>query len=230
MQLGVEKIKSVGLFGGTFNPVHYGHLRAAEEALSAFSLDKVVFIPSYNPPLKKHGLVPSDDRLEMVRLATDSNERFEVSDIECKREGLSYTIWTLQELVQNYGDRSVLYFILGMDSFLDMPNWYQAEAVISTVNFIILTRPPLNESEILKSPYIDAEALNFSASEGVTKVKLKHTGEAFLLNITALDISSTMIRQLISREESVKYLLPENVQSYIIDKGLYRGQSAERKN
>ncbi|QWR76520.1 nicotinate-nucleotide adenylyltransferase [Candidatus Magnetomonas plexicatena] len=221
------QLRSIGLFGGTFNPVHYGHLRAAEEVLTAFSLEKVVFIPSCNPPLKKQGLAPSDDRLEMVRLAAESNVRFEVSDIESKRQGLSYTIWTLKELLQDYGDHAVLYFILGMDSFLDLPNWYQALDVISTVNFIILTRPPLNENEILKSPYVDADALSFYASKNVTKVKLKHKKDAFLLKVTAIDISSTQIRQLISRGESVKYLLPENVQSYIIHKGLYREQSTE---
>ncbi len=211
----------MGLFGGTFNPVHYGHLRAAEEARAAFSLDKVIFIPSCNPPLKKHELAMPTDRLEMARLATQSNGCFEVSDLECKREGPSYTVCTLEEVVKDYGGRCNLFFILGLDSFLDIPAWYQAETVISLVNFIVLTRPPLNENAVLQSPYV-VERSSEPESTNVVKVKLKSRREAFLLKITSIDISSTRIRQLISSGESVKYLLPENVQSYIIHKGLYK--------
>jgi nicotinate-nucleotide adenylyltransferase len=225
----VDKLRSLGLFGGTFNPVHYGHLRAAEEARAAFSLDKVIFIPSHIPPLKKHGLAPSDDRLEMVRLATESNEHFEVSDLECRRQGPSYTVNTLEEIIKNYGGRYLLYFLLGMDSFLDIPNWYRAEAVISMVNFIVLTRPPVDGNAILKSPYIVERTLVSASSEcaNAIKVKLKSGREAFLLKITAIDISSTRIRQLAGMGESVKYLLPENVQSYIMNKSLY---TKERNN
>ena len=113
----------IGVFGGTFNPIHYGHLRAAEEVREMLAFDKVLFVPSGTPPLKTEDLTDAQKRFEMARLAVAGNGAFEVLDIECKKPKKSYTVETLEVLLTLYEDAE-LYFMLGIDAFLDIPNWW----------------------------------------------------------------------------------------------------------
>lgn len=214
----------IGVFGGTFNPIHYGHLRAAEEVKEALTFDKVLFVPSGTPPLKTEDLAGSLDRFEMARLAIAGNRAFEVLDIECRKPQKSYTVETMEALLKLYG-HAELFFMLGIDAFLDIPNWWMPEKLVSLVNFAVLARPGCRLVDLLESPYIDAERSNLELlekdSREILSLKLKSLREAYLVKITPLDISSSDIRRFHRAGQSIKYLLPENVESFIISHKLY---------
>lgn len=214
----------IGVFGGTFNPVHYGHLRAAEEAVEILALDKILFVPSGNPPLKSKEVADALQRYKMARLAVVKNRFFDVLDTECVSPGKSYTVNTLETLIGLYG-QSDLYFMLGIDAFLDIPNWWRPERLVSMVNFMVLSRPGSMFADLVSSPYLnikkdflkrldDREMESFTAALPTRK-------EAVLVNVTHMDISSTDIRRRIRERRSIKYLLPEEVESFIISNRLY---------
>ncbi len=226
----------IGIFGGTFNPIHYGHLRAAQEVKEALSFDKVLFVPSGTPPLKTEELAAALNRFEMVRLATAGNRAFEVVDIECRKPQKSYTVETLEALLKLYVNAE-LFFVLGIDAFLDIPNWWMPEKLISLVNFAVLARPGCRFVDLLASPYIDAGRKNLERFDGdnseLLSLKLKSLKEAYLVKITPMDISSSDVRRFIRGGRSIKYLLPEGVESFIISHKLYlpvtSGRESKRK-
>lgn len=227
----------LGILGGTFNPIHYGHLRAAEEAREIVGIDKIIFVPSGNPPLKNQDLIDASHRYAMVRLATASNANFMVSDIEINQAGKSYTADTIERLIEIYPEDE-LFFIFGVDAFLDIPNWWQPEKLISLVDFVIVTRHGINLMDVLKSPYVaeyrrqstenrhnqdtdnrmqraDKKSLSFDFC------LLTSGRKAILLQMTLLGISSTQIRRFVREGDSIKYLLPETVENYIYKNNLY---------
>lgn len=209
----------LGIFGGTFNPIHYGHLRAAEEIRYKINLDRVIFIPSGNPPLKSSELSDAVHRYAMTKLATDSNVNFVVSDIELRQTGKAYTVNTLERLFEIYaGDE--LFFVLGIDAFLDIPNWRQPDRLIGMIDFIILTRPGFDLKDIIKSPFISGR-IKTDRIIGET-ITLKGGREAIIVDISPLDISSTEIRRLVGEDKSIKYILPEAVEKYIYTHNLYK--------
>ncbi len=214
----------LGILGGTFNPIHFGHLRAAEEALELAGLNRVIFIPSGNPPLKTEGIAPARHRYEMVRLATKNNPRFDLLDLECRTRQKSYTVNTLEKLRNLYSDDS-LHFILGIDAFLDIPNWYRPERLLSLSHFLILSRPGCRFADLSASPNLSVskETLR-KLDRGITSsqaITLKNKNSVMLLNVSPLNISSTDIRTRIIEGKSLKYLLPADVESYIISHKLY---------
>jgi len=212
----------LGIFGGTFNPIHYGHLRAAEEVREAIGIGEVVFIPSGNPPLKQEDLAPAEHRYEMTRLSIETNPLFRISDIECRRPAKSYTVETLASLKESHPERE-FYLILGIDSFLDIPSWYQPERLEELTNFVIVSRPGFRFSILSGRIAVDADILS-GLDSGEIKIyrATRSSGrEVFLLNITPLDISATAIRGLVRSGMSIKYLLPESVEYYIISNRLY---------
>ncbi len=215
----------IGIFGGTFNPIHYGHLRAAEEAREMLALDKILFIPSGNPPLKVRELADARHRYKMTRLAVIRNRLFDVLDIECIRKGKSYTVNTLETLLKLYSD-SELYFILGIDAFLEMPNWWKPEKLISLVNFMVLSRPGSRFIDLLSSPYLNVKKeIMVRLDNGEIRsftTGLQTRKEAVLLGVTPIGISSTDIRNRIKEGLSIKYMLPEEIESYIISNKLYK--------
>lgn len=182
-----------------------------------FHLEKVVFIPANNPPLKKEALAPSRHRFEMVRLAIDSHPGFEISDCECGCEDASYTIHTIRKMTEQYASRT-LYFIMGLDAFLDMPKWFKAEEILASIPIIVMARPPIPMDEILESPYVHDVEVDGKAGQ----VRLKNGKYLSVAHITPNDISSTNIRQAVREGRTIKYLLPECVQSYIITNELYK--------
>lgn len=220
----------IGIFGGTFNPIHFGHLRVAEEAREHFRLDKMIFIPSGAPPLKNSELVPVLDRLEMARIGCSGNPFFEVSSIEADEEHPSYTVNTVEKLNALYPD-DVLYFILGLDSFQELDKWRMPERLASIINFIVVSRPGASFRDLFLSPFIlksDAEKREleiFALSHDVLRsfgLRLKSGRELFLFRATGYEISSSYIRRLLREEKSIRYLLPPDVISYIISNNLYR--------
>lgn len=215
----------IGVFGGTFNPIHYGHLRSAEETRGMFGLDRIFFIPSGNPPLKNKDLADADHRYSMVKMAVRNNPFFEVLDIECVRPGKSYTVNTLEQLLRGYPDAD-LYFMVGIDAFLDIPNWREPEKILALANFIVLSRPGNCFTDLFHSPYLDMKKTQLSSLDrgeiALYTTVLQSGKKALLTTVTPIGISSTEIRKCVKRGFSIKYLLPAEVESYIISKSLYR--------
>jgi nicotinate-nucleotide adenylyltransferase len=218
-------MKKIGIYGGAFNPVHYGHLRSAEEVYERFSLDKVFFIPSGRTPFDKPDLAPPRHRLEMAKRAVRGNRHFSVSAIETKSRGKSYSIDTVKKLKRMHPD-SEFFFILGIDAFLDVPYWKQPDALMGLVSFIVISRPGHAFSDLQTSPYIKGvsagtlKKLDSGKSPELT-VDAPSGRRCFLLNMTGLSISASAIRKKIRDGRSVKYLLPDSVKSYIISNALY---------
>ncbi len=226
----------VGIFGGTFNPIHFGHLRAAEEVRYMQGLDQVIFLPAGIPPLKTSDLEESAHRYTMTELATAGNRRFVVSDIETRASGKCYTVNTLEEIGKLY-PRDELVFILGVDAFLDIPHWWHPEQLIGMTDFIIVTRPGYETGSVLTSPYLAATA----EERGTFQAGLPYDGEptphnvglrastltltsgrkAVVVSVSPLAISSTAIRALVMAGHSIKYLLPDSVDEYIHAHELY---------
>ncbi len=222
----------VGILGGTFNPIHFGHLRAAEEVSEHLGLDLVLFVPAGVPPLKDALLVDVTLRLEMVRLATADNPRFRVLDIEARRPGLSYTVDTLSELSGLYPDDELV-FMLGADAFLDLHKWKDAGKILRCADFAVMCRPGMPAEALTGSPYlrVGADALRMLDQgeehmvEGTLEIGEGPVRKAYVIRTTALGISATEIRRRLGQGRSVAYLLPETVKSFIIINALYSGDT-----
>jgi nicotinate-nucleotide adenylyltransferase len=214
----------IGIFGGTFNPIHLGHLRAAEEIRERFDLERVVFIAAAVPPHKEvEGGISGEHRMEMVRLAISGNPHFSLSDIELKRPGKSYSISTIQVLRQKYGSDSEMFFILGMDAFLEIGTWKSFQELFSLCHFVVMTRPGFDKpvSATMLPPEIgDA----FIYDEGESRFMHRDGYSIYLQGVIFLDISSTKIREEVSKGRSIRYLLPPEVERYIRRHHFYRGK------
>jgi nicotinate-nucleotide adenylyltransferase len=196
--------KRLGVMGGTFDPIHYGHLVTAEEALVQFRLDEVVFVPTGQPWMKEHERVsPPEDRYLMTVIATASNPKFSVSRTEVKRDGPTYTIDTLRSLRDEQGAGTDLFFITGADAILEILHWREPKEVFELAHFIAATRPGY-----------DLEHFDEEAASSHPSVSVMH--------IPALAISSTDIRQRVAEGRPLRYLVPEGVKSYIEKAELYR--------
>jgi nicotinate-nucleotide adenylyltransferase len=215
----------IGIFGGTFNPIHYGHLRSAEEVRLISGLDRIFFVPSGNPPLKRKDLTDAGHRYNMVSIAARDNPFFEVLDIESTRPGKSFTVSTLQQLLKDYADADFS-FISGVDAFLDIPNWREPEKILSLVNFIVISRPGKSFADLFHSPYLDLKRTSLTSLDrgGAAPVTAALQGgkRVTLAAVTPIGISSTDIRRRVKKGSSIKYLLPAEVESYIISNNLYR--------
>ncbi len=216
----------IGILGGTFNPVHYGHLRAAEEVQKVFVFDKILFIPSGKPSFKKPLLVNARFRHEMTRIAVRGNPFFSVSDIETKNRGISYSVDTLRKLTDKYRNAG-FYFILGIDAFLDVPKWKLPLEFLELTNLVIVSRPGYAFSGLYQCPYftdVSRKTLR-EFDKGKSKkytLNLETGRKAYFLKIPDLNISASCIRNLIKTGKSIKYLLPDSVESYIISNKLYK--------
>jgi nicotinate-nucleotide adenylyltransferase len=214
----------VGILGGTFNPIHYGHLEAAEEVRDRLKLDRVLFIPSFLPPHKHEEDMPSaTQRLEMVRLAIAGNPYFKVSDIEVKRGGKSYTIDTIEALLPLYLGAE-LYFITGLDSFLDIQTWKDWERLLTLCSFVVLSRPGYCFADLAKIGFMAQAEQELAAldRQETEQVVVKPDGiKVFLERISLYDISSTDIRKRVRQARTIKYHLPDSVEHYIIENKLY---------
>jgi nicotinate-nucleotide adenylyltransferase len=201
----VGRPKRLGVMGGTFDPIHYGHLVTAEAALWKFALDEVVFVPTGQPWMKEHREVsPAEHRYLMTVIATASNPKFSVSRLEVEREGPTYAVDTLQELRQMAEEEVELFFITGADAILEIFQWKDPDEVLSMAHFIAATRPGYDLARF--------EAAAPSSHPNIS-----------VMDIPALSISSTDIRRRVREGEPIRYLVPEGVLSYIHKAGLYRG-------
>lgn len=200
-------MKKYGIFGGSFDPIHYGHLMICEYIKEEMGLDKVIFIPTGNPPHKDLG-VSAEDRYEMVRIAISPNPDFEISDIETTRVNLSYTVDTIRELKKIYKEEK-LYFLIGLDSLFQLKTWKKIGDLSQEIEFVVALRPG----------YIDKEEINreidFLRDNFGTKINLIKT--------PLYEISSTDLRERIHQGKSLRYLIPKKVLDYIEESGFYKG-------
>lgn len=209
---------AIGVFGGTFNPVHVGHLRVAEEIREDFSLETVYFIPSHLPPHKDtNSAAHAGDRLRMLRAAIRGNRFFRASDLEIRRGGVSYTIETLKKLGRRFGE---IYFIIGIDAFMLIDTWYHYEELFYHTNFIVMTRPASGRADI---PQGLPERLRARLAARGDDAYSHESGKMIYLHaVTKIDVSSTKVRALRRDLRSIKYLVPPSVEKIIIERGLYR--------
>ena len=225
----LQVLQRIGLFGGTFNPIHSGHLRIANEIRERFSLDSIIFIPAGTPPHKvSKKIINPAHRLRMVELAVAPYKYFTVSSIEVYRHGLSYSIDTVRALQNELGDSAELFFITGIDAFLEIRTWKDAEMLLELCNFIVIQRPGYRFDELKRIELpallgVSSSELESLDSGELSRLSIPLTEKCslFLERITPCDISSTELRRLIHDSKEVKNLLPENVMSYIIEQGLY---------
>jgi nicotinate-nucleotide adenylyltransferase len=219
----VRKKERIGAFGGTFNPIHSGHLRAAAVVQERFLLDKVLFIASYIPPHKNSVDIASAlHRLRMVEIAVRRYPRFIPCSIEVEAKGKSYSILTLNKLKELYPEAE-LFFILGIDAFLEIDTWRDYEHVLNQCYFVVITRPGYHLEDaggILGGRY--KEKIHKLGGSEVVEDDLLSSFKIFLLPIEALDIASTKIRKRLKRGESVKAMVSEGVEDYIKKNNLYR--------
>ena len=213
----------IGIFGGTFNPVHFGHLRAAEELAQNF-LDKVIFIPTNITSNKEKPGIDPEKRMKMLNIAIKNNKKFEASDIEIKRGGLSYSYDTIIQLKKIYPSDE-LYFIAGVDAYSDVKNWKNGAEIFDKINFIVVNRSGMKSDSknlvkltgFLPDNLKERIKLEYSQNRLVTP-KNKYI---YFLKITRLDISSTAIRNNFKNNISNLFLLPNEVINYIINNKLY---------
>lgn len=203
-----EAVRKLGIMGGTFDPIHFGHLVTAEAARKEFGLERVLFLPSGTPPHKNpQGVSDAEHRYMMTVLATLSNPYFDVSRVDIDREGISYTVDTLRILREQYGDDTELYFITGADAILEIMRWKSSDELLQLAQFIGATRPGFELDSIPPE----------------TKAWLdQYPDRVHMIKVPALAISSTDIRERVRSGNSIRYLVPEPVEHYIRRNGLYK--------
>jgi nicotinate-nucleotide adenylyltransferase len=197
-------VTRLGVMGGTFDPIHHGHLVTAEEARWQFDLDRVVFVPTGRPWMKSdREVAEAEDRYLMTVIATSANPRFTVSRMEIERDGPTYTVDTLDAIREQMGDGCSLFFITGADAILEIFQWKDPEDVLSRAHFIAATRP------------------GYDLARFEREAPTSHPNIS-VMDIPALAISSSDIRRRVAAGEPIRYLVPEGVQTYIVKAGLYR--------
>jgi nicotinate-nucleotide adenylyltransferase len=212
------KMQSIGLFGGTFDPVHVGHLRCALEVKEAFHLSQVVFILAATPPHKENrSIINTRDRWNMVKKAIAGNPAFALSDIEIKHEGKSYSIETISYYHRHLKEGEGLFFIVGADAFAEIETWKDYPQLFTLCDFIVMSRPNVNP---LKAPVLQSEG--FTPEKESNRFLHPSGHSVSMLDVTPFGISSTVIRRIVREGKSLSYLVPPPVEEYIIHKGLYR--------
>ena len=213
---GFSQLDPMAIFGGTFDPIHYGHLRTAFELMESLRLPEVRFLPAGTPPHRERPVAEARVRLEMVRAAIGGQPGFVVDDRELHREGPSYSVDTLLDLRAEYAHRSIC-LVVGMDAFLDLPKWYHWREILQLAHVLVAHRPgwrvpdmgPLNE---------------LLADRGTGRVGDLHesrAGRIYIHAVTQLEISSTAIRELVSNGGDPRFLMPAEVRKTILDSGCY---------
>ena len=210
----------VGLFGGSFNPIHLGHLRGAEEVREAMALDLIYFIPASSPPHKPQGdLAPAEHRLKMVQLATKGNRHFLVSESEVRRAGRSYTVDTVRQFRANLRGAASIFLMMGGDAFGEMETWKDADEITRLASIIVHTRSPAGEAAASTSALAAIKRFGYIKDSGHY---VHPSGQTLsFVTTTFLPISASAIREKLQNKKSVRYLLSTDVLDYIERHGLY---------
>ena len=212
-------MKLIGLLGGTFNPIHFGHLRMVQELADTLNLAEIRFIPSANPPHKVAPAVSAQQRAEMVQLAIAGNPLFKLDTRELNRDGVSYTIDTLISLQEELGGGVALCLIMGSDAFTKLNTWHRWQALLDYCHIILVQRPTNTAQPKLTDELSDL--LHNHYTENISDLSAESAGYIHMQAITPLDISSTNIREQLKAGLSPRYLMPDNVLEYINNDGLY---------
>jgi len=211
--------ESILILGGTFDPIHIGHLIIAEGALNNLGIEKCILIPSSSPPHKDKIHTENNLRLEMVKIAIEGNEGLSVSDIELRREEPSYTLITLNEL-KDEGLYEELYFLIGADNLTEIKTWYNFDALLEITRFVIVPRSGCEKSFNLIQRVKSGKKIDDIDDEGLSYL-IDNIDRIDTLNLPMIDISSTYIRELLYTGKSIKYLVPDGVIDYIYEHNLY---------
>lgn len=199
-------MKNIGILGGTLNPIHLGHLIIAQTAKDELKLDKIFFMPSGCPPHKDIDLIADKEhRSNMVKLAIEDNIYFEFSDFELKRNGIIYTADTLRMLTEQYPEVN-FFFIMGTDSFFDIEEWKSPEEIFKLCTIVVAGRYEINEK----------------IESNIEYFKNKYGGKIIFINSPLINISSSYIRDSVKNNISIKYLVSNNVEKYILENKLYK--------
>jgi len=210
----------LGIFGGSFNPIHFGHLRSAEEIRLKFLLGKVLFVPTYVPPHKPaDSVLAYRHRKTMTQAAISSNPYFVLEETEETLPAPSYTYRTIQALTTKYGKDVDFYFILGEDDFACINTWNSPELIFSACTVVVITRRVMVKTLLQLLPVDQKDEFWYSEKEGV--LVHKNGKKVHLSYIPVLDISSSRIRSLVKEKKSIRYLTPETVVNYIEKEKLY---------
>lgn len=214
---------AVGLFGGTFDPVHFGHLRPALECLEALGLSELRLIPAAVPPHRAAPVAKPEQRLAMLRLAVADQPGFVVDGRELQRPGPSYTVDTLRELRAELGPQRPLCLLLGTDAFLGLSTWHRWEELPALAHLVVMHRPGFPREALAERADEPVRALLAPRQRAqAADLHAQPAGGIWLQAVTALDISATAIRHTIAAGASARYLLPDAVWRYIEENGLYR--------
>ncbi|HVG03262.1 MAG TPA: nicotinate-nucleotide adenylyltransferase [Nitrospira sp.] len=221
----------LGLLGGSFNPIHRCHLSIAHSARQLLQLDRILFIPTGDPPHKPSDtLAPAPHRYRMVELAIQDVPEFGLTDVEIRRPGKSYSVDTVRTIQEENGPDARLFFMIGLDAFLDLPSWKDPEILLSECHFVVFSRPSVSFRALKSIPFfhfIDADiltALDAGQKERADLLVAPKRSLTFL-RIPPCDISASEVRRLIAGGNSLANRLPPPVQSYILRQGLYREDS-----
>lgn len=206
----------MGIFGGTFDPIHYGHLRTAFEMLQALRFEEVRFMPCGSPPHRDAPVASAELRLEMVRVATEGQQGFSVDDRELHREGPSYSVDTLTALRGEFPERP-LALIIGMDAFLGLPKWYQWRDILQLAHIVVAHRPGWRAPDI--GPL--GELLADCGTHRIGDIHKASLGHIYIHDVTQLEISSSDIRELVAAGRDPRFLMPDGVREVIEQSGCY---------
>lgn len=210
-------MKPIGIFGGTFDPIHFGHLRTAFELLQALRLTEMRFMPAGNPPHRDTTVASAEQRLAMVQAATKDQPGFVVDDREIRREGLSYSVDTMRTLRADFPDRS-LCLIVGMDAFLGLPKWHQWRELLELAHLVVAHRPGWRAPSM--GPL--GELLVDRGTGRIGDLHESRAGCIYIHAVTQLEISSTELRKMIAAGRDPRYLMPDAVRAIIEETGCYK--------
>jgi len=210
----------IGIFGGTFDPIHFGHLRPAFELSQALKLAEVRFLPAGNPPHRQATLASAELRLAMVKAAVAGERRFVVDDREVRRTGASYSVDTLTELRAEFPDRS-LCLMLGMDAFLGLPDWHRWRDILDLAHVVVWHRPGWKAP--VHGPL--GEVMVDRGTGAIRELHEQKAGRVYIHAVTQLEIASTQLRQVIVSGTDPRYLVPDEVRKIIVETGCYAPRS-----
>lgn len=210
---------AIGIFGGTFDPVHFGHLRSAEEVRQDFGLEKVFLVPVFVPPHKRGDRIgDADERMAMLKIATRRNPFLRPCDAEIRRGGVSYSIDTVRAMARKYDE---IFFVVGIDAFAEIDTWHTYEDLFRETSFIVMVRPG-ERSHDCGVGMLPETVRPLVCQTGAETLEHISGRKIIFHHVTQLDISSTKIRNYINKGASIRYLVPCEVERFIIEKGLYR--------
>ncbi len=208
----------LGIFGGSFDPPHFGHIKSALELIERFSFGQIRLIPSQLSPLKDNVHASANHRWQMVNLVCSGHEKLLADNRELKRQAPSYTIDTLLELREEFGEQQSMVLIIGIDAFVSFCKWYRYEEILSLCHILLMQRP----SYSMPKSGCEAEFYNLNNTQDFKILMNSPHGKIFLSDLEKIDVSSTIIRDMISADKQPKYLLPGNVWNYIRRNKLYK--------